>query len=274
MKGSSNGYRFNPTLDLEILKCFARHPLLTITDVAQLVGRSYTAVAGRTKALKKLGFLEVTRAQRTNPQIYHWSQKALQLTPAGIAKVGIEVPAHVTGVHFEHTLTQSQTHASFEVGAKKHGLELYRMPETSIPVEFHYEGNHHKYNLEPDGGVGLGHPDGTWAFVLFETDCATEQLKYTPKFKQSIAKKFAAYLTVLEQGLYETHLKIENLTVLFTTTAPARLKDMRDLLHSMTTEYRRCFRFFLMPTIMSGIPQPPLGSVVTETGLAHLGEVK
>jgi hypothetical protein len=259
--------------DIEILKCFGRYSLLTIEDLCGLTNRSYPAIAARTNKLKRKPneFIKVAESQTEQARLYQWVPQALQLAPRGVAKLadlGLEASVPKPSQHFIHQLTQSQTAASFEVGARLAKLELYRAHVTPIPVRFHLKGKGYEYNLTPDGGpIGLGWNDH-WRFVVFETDCASEPLTSSNRDRQAIETKFAAYLIVLAQGLFETHWKIPNLTVLFTTTTNTRLQNMRDLLASMTADYLKCFRFHLFPTILSGTEQPQTGWAVTETGLA------
>ena len=68
-------------------------------------------------------------------------------------------------------------------------------------------------------------------------------MKASNRDRQAIERKFAAYLTMLDQGLYESHWKIGNCIVLFTTITQTRLDNMRSLLASMTTDYLNCFGF-------------------------------
>src|SRR5207253_3065567 len=105
--------------------------------------------------------------------MYHWSCEALQLAPAGISKLrdmGCEPLGLRPSRHFIHSLTQSQTAASFEIGARQAGLKLHHLRDATKMIV-----NDHA--VIPDGGpIGFGYPDDTWRFVVFETDCASEPL--------------------------------------------------------------------------------------------------
>jgi hypothetical protein len=245
--------RPNVSGDIEILKCFARYPLLTINDVAALVGRSYTAVAARTNKLKANKFLEVARAQREHSRMYYWSCEALQLAPAAISKlsdIGVEAFPNKSDRHFIHTLTQFQTAASFEIGARQAGLKLHLFSSAGKMIV-----NDHA--VYPDGGpIGIGYPDDTWRFVVFETDCASEPLTSSNKDRQAIERKLQSYLAILGQGLYETEWGIPNLHILFTSTTKTRVENMRSLLASMTVDYLRAFTFTVFGTIVSDTKQP------------------
>jgi hypothetical protein len=259
--------------DIEILKCLGRYPLLTIGDIAALTARSYRAVAARTNKLKRkpTEYIKVADSQREQPRFYQWSPQALQLAPRGtalLADLGFEAHTPKPAQHFIHQLTQSQTAASFETGARLARLRFYPVAETPIPVKFSHRSKDYDFNLTPDGGpIGLGYGEDLFRFVVFETDCASEPLTSSNRDRQAIETKFAAYLALFGQGLYEKHLKLPNLFVLFTSTTKTRVENMRDLLASMTTNYLNCFGFQVLPTILSGSEQPNSGWAVTRPWL-------
>jgi hypothetical protein len=276
--GQIVGTKPNTPGDVDILKWLGRYTLLTIPDLCALTKRSYQAVAARTNKLKREPnrLIKVADAQTDRAHLHQWSCQVLQLTTAGaskLAELGFEAHVPKPSQHFIHQLTAAQTAASFEVGARLTGLEIIRLERASIPVQFSFKGETERFNLTPDGGpIALGYGNDNWRFVVFETDCASEPLTSSNRDRQAIEKKFAAYLTVLTEGLYETHWKIPKLTVLFTTTTKARLQNMADLLASMKTNYINCFRFNVFPTILSGTQQPPAGWAVTQTGFSPAKE--
>lgn len=215
--------------DIEILKCLARHSVLTTADTSALVRRSYGAVIARINLLKRKPneLIQVHRTQLDQPRMYQCSPQALHLTNRGIAKlreIGVEVARREPSIHFLHQLTESQTAASFEIGARERLIpfsEILKSPSTpkaiaetgdhSIPVAFSYKGKDYKYNLTPDGRpFGIAYRNDTYRFFVFETDCASEPLVSSNRNRQAIETKPAAYLTVLENRLYETHLGLPN----------------------------------------------------------------
>jgi hypothetical protein len=262
--GKSVSIRQNVEGDLEILKALGAHGTLIVRDFCDLTGRSYSPLIRRVQKLKSepTRLIQVHDTQLKNPRAWQSSPQAFHLTRKGetvLRELGIEPKKRGNG-HFVHDLAVAQTSASFEVGAKQLGLEYAQLDTKSIVV------NDHK--VYPDGGpVGLGKNE-YWRFIVYETDCGTEPLTSGNKDRQAIERKFAAYLAVLAQGLYETVWQIPNLSILFTTTTEARLKSMAMLLNSMTADYRQSFRFYLFPTITSGAARPKAGWAVLETGLA------
>ena len=288
--------RPNVAGDIEILKCLGRYSVLTAEDIAALTKRSYGAVIARLNLLKREPnrFIQVHRSQTESPRLYQWSAQALHLTNKGIAKlqeIGFEVAQREPSTHFIHALTESQTAASFEIGVRERLIpfsEILNSPSTpkalaksgdhSIPVAFSYKGKDYNYNLTPDGRpFGIAYSDDTYRFCGFETDCASEPLVSSNRDRQAIETKLAAYLTVLERGLYQTHFGLPNLTVLFTSTTKTRVENMIALLASMSTRYLNCFGFQVFPTIISGSKQPEPGWAVKRPwtqvrGHLNLGE--
>src|SRR5712664_3956027 len=116
--------RPNVAGDVEILKCLGRYTVLTADDIAALTRRSYSAVIARLNLLKRKPneLITVHRTQLEHPRMYQWSAQALLLTNKGIAKlqeIGFEVAHREPSIHFIHQLTESQTAASFEIGARE-----------------------------------------------------------------------------------------------------------------------------------------------------------
>jgi len=252
--------RPNVAGDIEILKTLGRYTLLTADDIAALTQRSYGAVIARINLLKRKPnqLLRVCDTQLEQPRLYQWCPQALQLTPAGVSKLlelGFE-PKQRPSKHFIHSITENQTAASLEIGARLHNLEHVCLDQTPVPVTFTWRGKtYNNHHLTPDGGpIGLGYGNDIYRFVVFETDCATEPLTSSNRDRQAIEMKFAAYLTVIANGLYETTWDIPNLTVLFTTTTKSRIENMIELLVSMTDKYLNCFGFQTFGTILMGQP--------------------
>jgi hypothetical protein len=272
--------------DIEILKCLGRHSVLTAEDIAALTRRSYGAVIARLNLLKRKPneLITVHRTQLESPRLFQWSAQALHLTNKGLAKlqeIGFEVERREPSIHFIHQLTESQTAASFEIGARERLIpfnEILTNPSTpkairesgdhTIPVKFNYKGKDYDYKLTPDGHpFGIAYPDDDYRFCVFETDCASEPLVSSNRDRQAIETKLAAYLTVLEQRLYEAHFGFPNLTILFTSTTKTRVENMIALLESMSTKHLDCFGFQVFPTIISDTPQPTAGFAINQPWL-------
>jgi hypothetical protein len=267
--------RHNVAGDIEILKCLGRYSVLTAVDIAAITKRSYGAVIARLNLLKRKPneLIQVHRSQLESPRLYQWSPQAFHLTNKGIAKLqefGFETAEREPSIHFIHQLTESQTAASFEIGARERLVPFSEIlaasgtPEAiresgdhSIPVAFSYKGKDYKYKLTPDGPpFGIAYPDDEYRFCVFETDCASEPLASSNRDRQAIETKFAAYLTVLEHKLHDSYWGLPDLTVLFTSTTQTRVNNMIALLAGMSTKYLNRFGFARFPTIIGDTPQP------------------
>jgi hypothetical protein len=250
-----------PDTDIPILKDFGRHGVLTTNDIAALEGRTYDPIRRRLTLVKYEGLITVHATQLQQPHLWQRAPQAFHLTPKGEARLrelGVE-PRERPSNHFLHSLAQSQTSASFEIGARESGLDYVQLDHAPITINDH--------RIYPDGGpVGLG-KNNLWRFAFWETDCATEPLT-SKKDRQNIEAKFRAYLAFLGQGAYQTIFGVPNASILFTTTTKARLESMRALLHSMTADYLNCFRFFVLPTLAQQTTKPPPGWAATHTQLA------
>ena len=272
--------RPNVTGDIEILKCLGRYTVLTADDIAALTRRSYRAVIARLNLLKRKPneLIQVHRSQLESPRMYQWAAQAMHLSPRGIAKlhdIGFEPLHREPSTQFIHQLTENQVAASFEVGARERLIPfseiLLTTPKATqesaephaIRVAFSYKGKDYNYNLTPDGRpFGISYPNDTYRFCVLEVDCASEPLVSSNRDRQAIETKFAAYLSVLEQGLYESHWGLPNFFILFTSTTKTRVENMMALLASMTKKHLNCFGFQVFPTIISDSVQPERGWAV------------
>lgn len=235
--------------DLIILSLFAKHGCLTALDVCEYTGRPYHPVIRRLRKLKRQPFplITVHATQRQDGRAHLSTSLAYHLTKQGEAYLlerGIE-PKQRPSSHFFHGTSQSQLSLSFELGCKLKNLKWLQLEEKPIPVTFSLKGTvYDKHRLTPDGPpIGIGYGNDDWRFFVTEVDGKTEPLQSANRDRQAIEMKFAAYLSVLGQGIYESHYDIPNLHVLFTTTSEVRMNDMRKLLASMTSDFLDCFGF-------------------------------
>jgi hypothetical protein len=267
--------------DLEILRALCRYGLQCPSDLVAHTGRSPRVIWRRINKLKrKPAVVKICDAQGSQPGIYQNTPKALQLTPKGIARlkeVGFEPQGPTSSIHFIHQLTAAQTAASFEIGARAAGIRYLPFGEirasshspllkAAIPVKFSCKGTEYDREISPDWTpIGLHYSNDTYRFCVFETDCASEPLTSSNRDRQSIETKFAAYLAVLGQRLFEKHWGFPNIYILFTTTTCTRLEGMMVLLSSMEKDNRllRYIGFQHFPTILQK-KQPAQGWAIRE----------
>ena len=135
----------------------------------------------------------------------------------------------------------------------------------SIPVAFSMRGEPHAVNLTADAQpFGLERKIGGEHSYLFfpgiEADCGTEPLDASDADRSSIAKKFAAYIAVAEQGIYRSHFGFPNFFVPFIASTNARMHSMMRLLEKMTDgRGSKMFLFKTFPAFTTFDPPPKAG---------------
>lgn len=109
----------------------------------------------------------------------------------------------------------------------------------SIPIAFSLRGEQLTLNLTADAQpFGLERViDDDQSYLFFpgiEADCSTEPLDASDADRSSIARKFAAYTAIAEQGVYRSHFGFSNFFVPFITSSGVRMRSMMRLLEKMT----------------------------------------
>ena len=97
-------------------------------------------------------------------------------------------------------------------------------------------------------------------FPGIEADCGTEPLDASDSDRSSLAKKFAAYSAIAEQGIYRSHFGFPNFFVPFITSSGVRMRSMMRLLEK-TTDGRgsKMFLFKTFPAFTSFKTPPKAG---------------
>ena len=192
--------------------------------------------------------------------------------------------------NFAHELMVSQITASFELGAcGRQNIRLITWPEilanpktpealrqsatpTAIPVTFAANGAHHSIHVNADAQpFGLERViDGARTYLFFpgiEADCGTEPIEASDFERSSIAKKFAAYISIAEQRIYRSHFGFPNFFVPLITPTKVRMESMMALLLRMTGgRGSKIFLFKTFPLLSSAEKSPPPdGHMLTES---------
>lgn len=165
-----------------------------------------------------------------------------------------------TGAEFHHELMVCLTRASFELGAKEHGLELLGAQDILndldcpvrtrhlkqpfvMPVEFEYQHQKQKHQVkttvEPDGeffALSKRVDDGRVLFYFpgFEADRRTEPLEPEDYDRPSIKKKFLAYRQLARERAYQDRFGIESFVVPFITINEAHMHALMRVLENVT----------------------------------------
>ena len=127
---------------------------------------------------------------------------------------------------------------------------------TAIRVTYTLRGEQRQDDVYADAQpFGLErHIDGKPSYLFFpgiEADCATEPIDASDTARSSIAKKFAAYLAIAEQGLHRSHFGFPNFFVPFITTTTARQHSMMEACCSICMTGRRGSKIIVFKTFPS-----------------------
>ena len=105
--------------------------------------------------------------------------------------------------------------------------------------------------------------DGKRSYLFFpgiEADCCTEPLDASDADRSSIARKFAAYTAIAEQGVYRSHFGFPNFFVPFITSSGVRMRSMMRLLEKTTDGHgSKMFLFKTFPAFTSFNTPPKAG---------------
>ncbi len=279
--------------DIEIFKLLVRYRYLPSDTIHAFIGGNAKALLHRLNLLSRKPNLYLSRPQQQRqnaianyrPLIYQLDQRGSQV----LQDRGLPFLSKSLHHNFAHELMVSQITASIELGTRANrAIRLITWPEilahertplatrqsptpTAIAVAYAYRGEQRHDDVYADAQpFGLERQiDGKASYLFFpgiEADCATEPIDASDAARSSIAKKFAAYLAIAEQGLHHSHFGFPNFFVPFITTTAARQHSMMELLNRMTG--RRGSKFILFKTFPSftSVERAPAvpGHVLTE----------
>jgi hypothetical protein len=137
--------------------------------------------------------------------------------------------------------------------------------QNAVPVSYTLRGESRTDQIIADARpFGLERmADRKRSFLFFpgvEADCGTEPVDATDPERSSIAKKFAAYLAIAEQGIHRSHFGFPNFFVPFITTTEARLNSMMALVERLTGKQgSKILLFKTFPTLTSPERPPAAG---------------
>ena len=273
--------------DIEIFKLLARYRYLPSDYIHAFVDGNAKALTRRLNLLSRKPNVYLARPpqQRESasanhrPLIYELDERAIRL----LREHGVALPQKSYHRNFAHELMVAQITASIELGAKERShVRLISWPEilgsgntpratressspASIPVQFSMRGEQQTVNLTADAQpFGLERViNSTRSYLFFpgiEADCGTEPLDASDADRSSIAKKFAAYTAIAEQGIYRSHFGFPNFFVPIITSSTARMRSMMRLLEKMTDRCgSKMFLFKMFPTFTSFDMAPKAG---------------
>jgi len=273
--------------DIVIFSLLVRYRYLPSDTIHAFVGGNAKALLHRLSLLSRKPNLYLSRPhqQRQNaaanyrPLIYQLDQRGSQV----LQERGLPFLAKSLHHNFAHELMVAQITASIELGIKANrDIRLITWPEilahertplatrqssapTAIAVTYTYRGEQRHDDVYADAQpFGLERQiDGKPSYLFFpgiEADCATEPIDATDAARSSIAKKFAAYMAIAEQGIHRAHFGFPNFFVPFITTNERRMRSMMHLVERLTEgRGSKMFLFKTFPSFTSPEPPPPAG---------------
>jgi hypothetical protein len=278
--------------DIAILKLLARFRYLPADYIHAFIDGNEKALSHRLNLLSRRPNVYIARPhqQRQNadancrPLIYELDERACRL----LREHGFSLFPKRHHRNFAHELMVSQITASIELGVRDDSnvrlitwaeiLASDKTPRTtreaaspaSISVSYALRSDRRTETITADASpFGLERMiEGKRSYLFFpgiEADCGTEPVDAGDPGRSSIAKKFAAYAAIAEQGIYRSHFGFPNFFVPFITTSSARLASMMQLLNRQTGgRGSKIFLFKTFPSFTSPEPPAPSGHMLTE----------
>jgi len=279
--------------DIEIFKLLARFHYLPSDYIHAFVGGNPKALLHRLNLLSRKPNLYLARpAQQRQCADANYRPLTYALDEAGaraLRERDLPVPIKSSRHNFIHDLMIAQITASIELGARAHpSARLITWPEilanpttptatrqlpipNAVRVSYSFRGETRFDQIIADARpFGLERTiDGKRSFLFFpgiEADCGTEPVDATDPERSSIAKKFAAYLAIAEQGIHRSHFGFPNFFVPFITTTAARLRSMMALVERITGKQGSKILLFKTFPSLTSVERPPSagGHMLTE----------
>lgn len=284
--------------DIDIFKLLARFHYLPSDYIHAFVGGNQKALIHRLNLLSRKPNLYLSRPQQQRqcadanyrPLIYTLDEHGAR----ALRERDLPVPPR-SRHNFVHELMISQITASIELGTRPSSSvrliqwdEILASPKTpastralpmpnAIPVSYRLRGEWRSDQIIADARpFGLERmTDGNRSFLFFpgiEADCGTEPVDATDPERSSLAKKFAAYLAIAEQGIHRSHFGFPNFFVPVITTTTARMNSMMALVERLAgTQGSKIFLFKTFPNLISPERPPPAGGRMLSESWQRVG---
>jgi hypothetical protein len=273
--------------DIEVFKLLVRFRYLPSDYIHAFVGGNEKALSHRLNLLSRKPNLFLTRpAQQRQNAAANYRRLIYQLDERGsraLRELGLPFLPKSYHHNFVHELMVAQIEASIELGVSQNpAIKLITWPEilanpntpaatraaaapATIRVSYAIRGEARSDEITADARpFGLKRTiDGKPSYLFFpgvEADCASEPIDASDTARSSLAKKFAAYIAIAEQGIHRSHFGSPNFFVPFITTSQARLDSMIKVVDRLAAG--RGSKMLLFKTIPSfpSPEQPPAPS--------------
>jgi protein involved in plasmid replication-relaxation len=281
--------------DIEIFKLLVRFRYLPSDYIHAFVGGSEKALGHRLGLLSRKPNLYLARPHQQRERSDANYRRLVYEIDEGGRRVLREqgLPSLPKNYHhnFAHELMVAQIMASIELGIQNdRNVRLITWPEilahqtmpiatrdsaapATIRVSYELRGERRSDEITADARpFGIERAmDGKRSYLFFpgiEADCGTEPIDASNTDRSSIAKKFAAYLTIARDGVHRSHFGFPNFFVPFITTSESRMRSMMQLADRLTNgRGSKILLFKTFPSFTSAERAPANGHMLTEPWL-------
>jgi hypothetical protein len=278
--------------DIEIFKLLVHFRYLPSDYIHAFVGGSEKALSHRLGLLSRKPNLYLARPHQQRERADANYRRLIYEIDEGGRRVLREhgLPFLPKNYHhnFTHELMVAQIMASMELGVRTNSnLRLIKWPEilahqtmpiatrdsaapATIRVSYELRGERRSDKITADARpFGIERTtDGKRSYLFFpgiEADCGTEPIDATNTDRSSIAKKFAAYLTIARDGIHRSHFGFPNFFVPFITTSESRMRSMMQLAERLTEgRGSKVLLFRTFPSFTSAERAPANGHMLIE----------
>jgi hypothetical protein len=268
MRAQPRGKRIEVTLrDIEIFKLLDRYRYLPSNFIRAFVGGNEGYHKARMTDLFHEGWLlkPIPQWEAMNARYRFDSYGLGRRATAALTERGLLTADPIgAGSAFRHELMVCLIMASFELAARRHGIDLLswkdvlaNAPESTrdaetpfaIPMSFAYRGRTHDKPLRPDGrpfGLKLRR---TFWFAGIEADRHYEPLHPTDLNSRhsSILGKFLQYRHMVRERIFQSHFGMSNVFVPIVTVNLQHMQNMIDLALSISDGHG--FKWMLFKTV-------------------------
>lgn len=277
--------------DIKTLRTLAVRRVLNAEYIAALIGGYPKHIRDRFNVLKRQpnGFVRVAAEQTNNPRAHLRSKLYYELAEAGITALeerGTKVPKRNPFKLLKHQVMTDEIMASWQIGFNEYQKltplwwpDLLNSPKTprktlenpkphQVPVQFRFnEQRVDKPYVGDDRPFGFLRPDRTgYFFPGIEADCDSESARSDNYTYNSIKRKVAQQVAIIEQELYRTHFGFPNIFFVYYLPTVRRLESVMEVVEEMTEHrpsLRKSFVFAVHPTFTNYEQPEPSGWALT-----------
>lgn len=273
--------------DIRALSTLASRRVLNAQYIAKLINGYPKHILDRFSLLKAQPnlYVRVAAEQTNNPKQHLRSKLYFELAEAGVAALserGINVPKREPFKLLKHQAMIDEIMASWQIGLNSRKqltamwwsdlIEYGKIPQATldsgrphqIPVQFRFNGEKvEKAYVADDRPFGIFREDRRgYFFPGIEADCDSESVRSNNYTYNSIKRKVAQQIAILEQEVHRSRFGFPNIFFPYYVPTPRRKESIMELVEEMTAErpsLRKSFVFAVHPTFTNYDQPEPSG---------------